>query len=396
MLEWIEARYPFSRDSIYMCGGSMGAAAGQVWHNNNCAYDDYLIAATAGGSMILDTQLRQEQYLASGDTNRSMRVAFGGLPSENDSVAYEYHRYSAVHFADTSESMHFNALTLPVWSNWGAEQFEWDAYGYAAQNLAVLREGGAESRFFPASWNGHGFSIMVAEDVCAWFAQQSVNRFPDTLSLAADEDGRYYFCDITLADSAFTFARADVRKDSASKRLDVVLLHNVAELQVNFAFPWPELDTLYCDWRYEDPIVRPATITLAQLPDNREIAVNGVPYSRVSAAGEASFLVEADTSFTLTFSVATDTLPVIIPRGIEILSAYPNPFNGQLSLILESARPDVVAVEFFDVLGRVAVSREVALTAGSNQVSFDLPELGSGPYWVRAARSAPRHVVLVR
>ena len=128
MLDWLTDHFPFSLDSIYMCGGSMGGAAGQVWHNNNCAYDDYLIAATAGGSQILDCQLRQEQYLASADTNRSMRVAFGGFPFESDSIAYEYHRYSAVHLADTLESMHFNCLTVPVWSNWSEEQWEWDAY----------------------------------------------------------------------------------------------------------------------------------------------------------------------------------------------------------------------------------------------------------------------------
>lgn len=396
MLEWIEARYPFSRDSIYMCGGSMGAAAGQVWHNNNCAYDDYLIAATAGGSMILDTQLRQEQYLASGDTNRSMRVAFGGFPFESDSIAYEYHRYSAVYFADTTESMHFNALTVPVWSNWGDTQAEWDAYGYPAFNLSVLRAGGAESHFFPASWVAHGFGTMITEDVCAWFAQHSVNRFPDTLALAADEDGRYYYCDVVLGDAAYTFARADVRKDAAAKRLDIALLRNVAELTVNFAFPWTDVDTLRCHWQNADPAAGEPVVRLAGLSEDLVAVMNGVPVQAVSADGELSFLVESDTNFTLTFMEVHPPAPVLLPSEIEIESAYPNPFNGQLGLTIASRDSRAIVIQFFDVLGRLAASRPATLAAGRNRLILTLPELGSGAYWTRAGDSAPVRVVLVR
>lgn len=392
MLDWLSERYPFSLDSIYMCGGSMGAAAGQVWHNNNCAFDDYLIAATAGGSQILDCQLRQEQYLASGDTNRSMRAAFGGFPFESDSVAYEYHRYSAVHFADTTESMHFNSLTVPVFSSWGAEQFEWDAYGYAAQNYAVLRQYGAESRFGAASWTGHGFNIIVAQEVCNWFSMYSANRYPDTLSLAADEDGRYYFCDVMLRDSAFTFARWDLRKELESKKLDIVFLQNIAELVVHFVFPWQELDTLFCDWQSTDPVIQTMNVKLTGMPRYAVANVNGIRSARVNENGELALQVTGSEQFELTF----DTTLAVLPHEIEIVRAFPNPFNSDLTLIVDSFDRTKTTIEIYDVLGRLSQSVQVELLPSSNLVHLSLLGLSSGVYFVRTPESAPTKVVLLR
>ncbi len=396
MLEWLEERFPFSRDSIYMCGASMGAAAGQVWHNNNCAYDDYLIAATAGGSQILDCQLRQEQYLAIGDTNRSMRAAFGGFPFESDSVAYEYHRYSAVHLADTTESMHFNCLTVPVWSNWGSEEFEWNAYGYAAEEYAVLRQHGAESRFAAQGWEGHGFWILVGQQVCQWFAQFSADRFPDTLSLAADEDGRYYYCDITLGNSAYTFARCDIRKERESKTLDIAIMQNVAELKINFVFPWGELDTLYCNWETIDPVSPAAVITLAGLTADLLASVNHTPYSRVSENGEWSFDLHGSSEFTLTFSEVADTVPNPVPYRLELVRAFPNPFNSELTLVFTSNEALLTTVNFYDLRGRLAHSLPLQIVPETNQFTLSLPQLASGSYWIRSRNSAPFKVVLIR
>lgn len=396
MLDWLEINYPFSRDSIYMCGASMGAAAGQVWHNNNCAFDDYLIAATAGGSQILDCQLRQEQYLAIGDTNRSMRVAFGGFPFESDSIAYEYHRYSAVHFADTSESMHFNCLTVPVWSNWGAEQFEWDAYGYAAQDYAILRQNGAESRFGPADWTGHGFPIMITEDVCEWFSRFSVNRFPDTLSLVADENGRYYYCDVVLRDSAYTCARWDIRKEQETKQLDIVLLQNVAELQVNFVFPWQVIDTLFCDWQSIDPANSNIRVTLTGMPAQYIVRRDGEPMYRVSDEGDLTIELLSSETFALSFHEGPVSPPITLPEQIEITQAYPNPFNSQIKLLIETNRAQQTNLLFYDVRGRLVRSIPVQLQATVNSINVSLPDFASGTYWVKTEASNPIRIVLIR
>ncbi|MBL0060077.1 MAG: T9SS type A sorting domain-containing protein [bacterium] len=392
MLEWLDEHYPFSHDSIYMCGASMGAAAGQVWHNNNCAYDDdYFIAATAGGSQILDCQLRQEEYLAMGDTNRSMRVAFGGLPSESDSIAYEYHRYSAVHFADTTESMHFNSLTVPIWSNWGAEQFEWDAYGYNAQRYAILRQNGAQSRFAAQGWEGHGFNIMIPEEVIPWLSQFSADRFPDTLSLTADEDGRYYYCDVTLRDSAYTFARWDIRKEQETKRLDLVFLQNVAGLTVNFVFPWVQIDTLYCDWRSMDPVNQNTQVTLTNMPRNRIALLDGFALYRVSNEGNLTIDLNGQNEFVLTFDSTH-----VVPSQTEIVRAYPNPFNSDLTLSINPNRAGLTTINVYDVLGRLAQSTTVQLYLQVNTVHLSVPDLPSGAYWIRSGDSTPIKVILIR
>lgn len=395
MLEWLEEHYPFSRDSIYMCGGSMGGAAGQIWHNNNCAYDDYLIAATAGGSQILDCQLRQEQYLASGDTNRSMRAAFGGFPFESDSVAYEYHRYSAVFFEDTTESMHFNCLTVPVWSSWGADEFEWFAYGYPALDYAILRRFGAESHFGPADYFGHGFNILPSTSVMHWFSTYSANRFPDTLSLAADEGGRYYYCDVTLGEQPYTFARWDVRKDSATKRLDIALLRNVEELTVHFVFPWPALDTLRCVWSLEDSLTESATIRLTGFPSAGTISMDGTPARVVNSEGEVEFVLNGRVEMELTFR-ATDVPPTPIPQELALLRAYPNPFNSTLTVIVSCERARQTTIDFYDVRGRLAKSFPVALAPGIRSFTLSLSEMSTGLYFTRIENSAPLKVLLIR
>ena len=48
-------------------------------HNNNCGVLSYPLAAGAGGSPILDCELRQHQYIDSGHINNAMIEDFGGL-----------------------------------------------------------------------------------------------------------------------------------------------------------------------------------------------------------------------------------------------------------------------------------------------------------------------------
>lgn len=396
MLDWLAENYPFALDSIYMCGGSMGAAAGQVWHNNNCAYDDYLIAATAGGSQILDCDLRQVQYLAAGDTNRSMRVAFGGLPFESDSTGYEYHRYSAVYFADTTESMHFNSLTIPVWSNWGSQQAEWDAYGYAAQALAILRSGGAFFHFAPAPFVGHGFPILPQAEVVDWFAQQSANRFPDTLALAADNDGRYYFCDVVLGELPYTFARWNINKDAERKRLDISLIRNVEELTVNFVFPWPHLDTLYCSWSLLDTAASRATIRLTNMPASQLTSVNGTPLEYVTDHGELAMEISGTQEMVITFADVEVPEPQPVPTKLTLTRAYPNPFNSQFNLTISSEQARNTTVDLYDVRGRLAQSVPVTLVIGSQTKSINVSGLATGIYFARVADSRPLKVLLIR
>jgi hypothetical protein len=403
MLDWIAARYPFHRDSIYMIGGSMGGAAGQVWHNNNCGSGDYVIAATAGGSQILDCQLRQEQYLASGDTNHSMRAAFGGFPSEGDSVRWAYHRASAIHLADTTRSMHFNSLRLPVWNMWGAGAAESTAYGYPALVWDSLRRaGGADTTFAAASSvGGHGLGIMPTDTVCNWLAGFSANRYPDEISINADESGDYYWTSAVLEYSDTTFGRYGARKDSARRRLEFTLVRNIMSVNVDFTFPWATFDSLNCTVHMVQEQPEAIGLTLGFLPEPQELIIRSgdVPnWHYDPQTGSLNVIIMGDAEFTIIFQAddATERAPMI-PAKLQIVRAYPNPFNSTVVLEIESPAAMVRDLVLFDLLGRVALSKSVVLSPGTQRVSLSAGALTSGTYLARLRGvTGAQRLVLVR
>jgi len=401
MLDWIAGHYPFSRDSIYMIGGSMGGAAGQVWHNNNCGPEDYLIAATAGASQILDCQLRQEQYLADGDTNRSMRATFGGLPADRDSVAFQYHRASAIFFADTSQSMHFNSLHLPVWNTWGATAAESTAHGFPAVLWDSLRRaGGADTTLAHGSdLGGHGLSIMPADSVCNWLSGFAANRYPDEISINADEDDSYYWTSAWLMHSDTVFGRYAVRKDSARRLLEVTLVRNIAALDVNFAFPWPLFDSLDCIVQYGEGEPPDAGLALVDVPQPERLSYHyGAMPSWNYAAGVLYLSLHGDAGFTIIFGTGdTPDRPHSVPRELRIARAYPIPFNSTVVLEIESPTAMVRDLVLFDLLGRAALSKPIALSPGTQRISLSAGGLTSGVYYARL-RGVPgvQRLVLIR
>jgi pimeloyl-ACP methyl ester carboxylesterase len=183
MLGWIREHYPFDEDSLYFIGGSMGGAAGMVYHNNNCDSRGFFVAATASGSGITDCYRRaMEQWP---DTNRSMREAFGGLPWE---VPFKYQRNSAIFFADTTCSMHFNSQHLPVLLTFGLNEGVWKSH---ALDLDSVRQGWADTTYtFECPHGGHGWQIMWPPEICSWLSGFRANRYPDEISINADEAGR--------------------------------------------------------------------------------------------------------------------------------------------------------------------------------------------------------------
>ena len=403
MLDWIRERFPFDLDSIYMIGGSMGGAAGQVWHNNNCGEHDYFIAATAGGSQILDTQLRQEQYLAGGDTNRSMRAAFGGLPAENDSVAFQYHRASAIHLADTGQSMHFNSLNLPVWSTWGNSSLEWEAYGAPAQTWSALRSADfADSTlFFPAEVNCHGLTCMWPFGVCDWLANFTANRYPDVLSINADENDEYYWTRVELTNLANTFARYGVVKRPLQDELDITIVRNVRRLFINATvMEFEGFDTLRGYWQAIDRDAGPPEIILTGMP--AVLGVDGPPGFWIyhSLTRELHVELEQDGFYEIRVRVPLDAeeqVTELFPRTHTIAGAYPNPFNAQIELLIESSGGSTELL-VYDLLGRLVKSQHASLHPGTNRVTFNAHDVGSGIFFVRVEGSeqVPIKIVLLR
>ncbi|MBU0691899.1 T9SS type A sorting domain-containing protein [bacterium] len=384
MLDWLFENYPYDPDSIYMIGGSMGGAAGQVWHVNNCGSNDHLIAATAGGSQILDTQLRAIQYLAEGDTNRSMRDLFGGLPGFSDSVDYEYHRASAVYLADTTESLHFNSLTLPVWNRWGSSDLEVYAYGYPARVYERLRTGATElTAFAPSDIANHGLLIMWPEGVCNWLSRFSVNRYPDTISIAADEADDYYYSYVELGSRPFTFGRYGVWKSEADRRLDISLIRNIQEITVRFEFPWSRYDTLWGEWSNEDGTITNPVVHLQDIPRVLEAyRSDGSPFQYVMQEDELVITLAENGEYVIVFEPTFAREP---PRSIAVqyrlLNSYPNPFNASTTLQIESPRSASKQILFYDIQGRIVKKLNVQLSPGVNQLPFEGEGLSTGIYF---------------
>ncbi len=405
MLDWIRERYPFSLDSIYMIGGSMGGAAGQVWHNNNCGEHDYFTAASAGGSQILDTQLRQEQYLAEGDTNRSMRADFGGLPSERDSVAFEYHRASAIHFADTTQSMHFNSLNLPVWSTWGNTDFEWNAYGFPAQWWDSLRmlERASPTQISATEADCHGLQCMWPPGVCDWLSQFSANRYPDTLSINADENDEYYWTRVELTRNDTVFGRYGVVKSPAQHGLDITLVSNIRRLFINAAaLNVQPYDTISGLWQnLLSASEHNAEVVLSPIPSILAVTGhNGSPtlwrYDSLDQALTVPLTESGNYRIFVGDTGRVNDIPPI-PISPELVGAYPNPFNSLTMLIIASpGGPAEVAL--YNLLGQLALSLPITLQAGMNHVRLSADHLSSGIYFVSISGSQhkPLKILLLR
>jgi hypothetical protein len=406
MLDWIRLRYPFSMDSIYMIGGSMGGAAGQVWHNNHCGEHGYFIAATAGASQILDCQLRQEQYLAGGDTNRSMRAAFGGLPDERDSVAFEYHRASAIHVADTSQSMHFNSLHLPVWSTWGNSDGERMAYGEPAAIWAGLRSAdGADTTFYyETEYACHGLQCMPVGEVCDWLTHFTANRYPDNLSINADQGGEYYWTQVALAENDTIFGRYGVVKRPVVDGLDITLARNILWIRVNTeVMNLGAHDTLRGTWQNLDATVANPQVRLSPLPPVESI--HGPDNSPViwayDSVSQTAYIVLIENG---SYEVALG-VPLIAGGGPEsalpaehrLTSVYPNPFNSETTFVVESPGGQTELI-LYDLLGRIVSTMTLTLSAGSNNIPFDGASMGSGVFFakVSGSRQPPMKILLLR
>jgi hypothetical protein len=412
MMDWLRDNgYPFSVDSIYMIGGSMGGAAGQVWNNNHCGIHDYMAAASAGGSQILDCQLRQEQYLAgigvdAPDTNRSMRAAFGGLPADSAAVAFAYHRASAIHLADTSQSMHFNSLNLPVFNTWGHTLAESLAYGEPAAQWDLLRRAsGADSTLDSCSGiAGHGVNIMNADSVVSWLSHFRRNPFPEELSINADNSDEYYWTRVELRDSLHTFGRYGVWRNVDQRRVDITLVRNIRRIEIECQFPWP-WDSLCGNWiNLDSANTSETTILFTGIPWSGvfpvSVTCNGESLAVVRPTLDALEIRPAHGGYYCVrfapLSVPATRDP--LPGDLRLLTAYPNPFNAQLSLQIESRVAGLREIQLYDISGRLAKTLTVAVAPGLQRTALSADGLATGIYFVRLSGSTqpPLKIVLLK
>ncbi|MBL7032766.1 MAG: choice-of-anchor J domain-containing protein [Candidatus Delongbacteria bacterium] len=74
-----------------------------------------------------------------------------------------------------------------------------------------------------------------------------------------------------------------------------------------------------------------------------------------------------------------------LPRQLELLPPYPNPFNAELTIPLQLAVSTTVRLQLYDLLGRLAWQLEAPYKSGEHLIRVQVPELASGLYLLRGA-----------
>ena len=171
---------------IYAVGGSMGGASGMIYANNHLNPNEPMIAATASASGILDCERRAIEM----DGNNSMTEWFGG---NYDEVPFEYHRNSAIYFADSTQSMHYNLKYIPLYFDFGITE----THRAHAEEMYQIMSGYNNNMWIDQEPTGsHGFSVFDENHVCDWLSQFELIDNPDTINVNLDQSSRAYWLEV--------------------------------------------------------------------------------------------------------------------------------------------------------------------------------------------------------
>tara|TARA_Y100000590_G_C15692049_1_gene1003762 strand:+ start:722 stop:2155 length:1434 start_codon:yes stop_codon:yes gene_type:complete len=185
---WMMNQFNINKNKIYMVGGSMGGASGAIYANNHLNPNFPMVAATASASGILDCERRAIEM----DGNNSMIEWFGG---NWDEVPFEYHRNSAIYFADSTQSMHYNLKYTPLYLDFGTTE----PHRTHAEELYEILLNYNESMWIDNNPTGsHGYSVFDENHVCNWLEQFSLDYLdqpytPNHINVNLDEPSRAYW-----------------------------------------------------------------------------------------------------------------------------------------------------------------------------------------------------------
>ena len=235
---WMINQFNIETNRIYMVGGSMGGAGGAIYANNHLDPTKPMVAATASASGILDCELRAIEM----DGNNSMIEWFGG---NWDEVPFEYHRNSAVYFADSTQSMHYNLKYTPLYLDFGATE----THRTHAEDLYELLLDYNESMWIDAEPIGsHGYSVIDEEHSCNWLSQFELIDNPDIINVNLDEPGRAYWLEVKGQFNDVEFIRVNAVRNGDNNfgiyefsNSDSIIFHNTinisnTELLINHEF----------------------------------------------------------------------------------------------------------------------------------------------------------------
>jgi poly(3-hydroxybutyrate) depolymerase len=247
VIRWIEGQYRVDPNRIYMVGGSMGGAAGMVFSDNHLDPAAPRVAAAASLSGIQDCARRFHEQ----GWNNSMVGAFGGTPEK---VPFTYHRNSAICFADSTQSMHFNARHLPLFLTFGSGVSDsiWRSH---AEDLYAVMAGWADNVVLHESGlPGHGWGCAEEGLICDFLGGFALAGPPRTLSINADEEGVWGWAELTMREPDSSFARLELSAEPAAARLRCFMVRNVAAATLDLpavGFPVAP-QVIACRWAVRD------------------------------------------------------------------------------------------------------------------------------------------------
>ena len=220
---WLSENYSIDPTRIYMVGGSMGGAAGAIYANNHLNPKEPMVAATASASGILDCERRAIEM----DGNNSMIEWFGG---NWDEVPFEYHRNSAVYFADSTQSMHYNLQHLPLYLDFGITE----PHRTHAEDLYDLIENYNNNMWIDTEPTGsHGYPVFDEYHVCDWLNQYSLDYLdepqqPYSVNVNLDEPSRAYWIEATNQFANNQFIRINAHWfQSDGRTIENIIIHQI-------------------------------------------------------------------------------------------------------------------------------------------------------------------------
>jgi len=211
---WMIENYNIDSNRIYMVGGSMGGASGMVYSNNHLDPTEPMVAATASGSGILDCERRAIEM----DGNNSMIEWFGG---NWDEVPFEYHRNSAIYFADSTQSMHYNLQHLPIYLDFGVSE---PHRTHAEEMYEILTNYNQNMWIDTEPTGSHGFSVMDENHTCNWLSQFYLNSNPESVNVKLDEPSRAYWLEALNQIESRDFITINAQKNNSA--LDIYDFQN--------------------------------------------------------------------------------------------------------------------------------------------------------------------------
>jgi len=224
---WLMNNFSIDHDKIYMVGGSMGGASGAIYANNHLNPSFPMVAATASASGILDCERRAIEM----NGNNSMIEWFGG---GWDEVPFEYHRNSAVYFADSTQSMHNNLKYIPLYLDFGTTE----PHRIHAEDLYNLLDGYNHNIWIDTNPTGsHGYPVFDENHVCDWLSQFELIDNPDTINVNLDEPSRAYWTEAYNQHISDEFIRINATRNGDNNfniynfsNSDSIIFHNTIEI----------------------------------------------------------------------------------------------------------------------------------------------------------------------